>query len=492
MQLTGKELNKLHDHPKINYNLSEYLRIEDTLRHYRGRYPDVEYVNSNGNQVKRRFNHLNMVKEVNKYMSSLLYNEQCSVIVGEDKSAANEFIKEVLKNNKFNKNFSEYLESAMALGGLAVKPYVDNDKIEFSWCLANTFYPLKYNSNGISEAVIQSISERKEDKTKVYYTLLEFHTWDKDKYIISNELYRSTDKDKVGKQVPLADLYPDLTDYAELDLTQTNFAYLKPFGFNNISPNSPLGLGLCDNAKDTINQINSVFDEFAWEIKQGKRKVLVSDHYLRTTVDETGRRKQILDESTDVFVALFGDMDKMVNQDITKDIRSDSYITAINHFMKTLEMQVGLSVGTFTFDGRGIKTATEVVSENSQTYRTRNSHLTMVSEFIKDLIISTLELARITIGSNGVALYSGEIPTRDEIGVNFDDGVFTDKSAELDFLSKATLSGFMPKVEAIKRLFDIPEEEARKWLEQQISESEMANPLNIADKNEDNLLGGIE
>ncbi len=39
---------------------------------------------------------------------------------------ANTFIQETLKNDRFNKNF-ERLES-LALGGLAMRPYVDTDE----------------------------------------------------------------------------------------------------------------------------------------------------------------------------------------------------------------------------------------------------------------------------------------------------------------------------------------------------------------------------
>ena len=44
-------------------------------------------------------------------------------------------------------------------------------------------------------------------------------------------------------------------------------------------------------------------------------------------------------------------MDEMKYQDITQNIRAEQYITSINKFLSTLEMQVGLSTGTFYFDG---------------------------------------------------------------------------------------------------------------------------------------------
>uniref|UniRef100_UPI00129052C6 phage portal protein n=1 Tax=Streptococcus suis TaxID=1307 RepID=UPI00129052C6 len=138
----------------------------------------------------------------------------------------------------------------------------------------------------------------------------------------------------------------------------------------------------------------------------------------------------------------------------------------INHFFVILEMQIKMSAGTFTFDGQGVKTATEVVSEDSLTYRTRNSHITMIEEFIKELIISVFELASKTIGQDGKALYQGEIPEWNDIGLNFDDGIFTNKNAELDYWSKALSSGIVSKKHAIQKILNLPEKEAQRMLDE--------------------------
>lgn len=486
MLAVGENLESIEKHPKINVDKQERERIKQNFNIYAGKYDRVNYINSNGKSVQRDFFYLNMMKEVSRYISSVVFNEQCKIVISKtiDDSNKNtlenadDFIQHVFTHNKFKKNFAKYLEVMFATGGLAVRPYADVEtgEIEFSWCLADTFYPIKNNSNGISECVISGVTTIHRDKETLYYTLLEFHEWKDDVYVVSNELYVSQEKNKLGKRVPLFDLYEGLEEQVTIkNLTRPMFAYLKPFGFNNISPHSPLGLGVCDNAKRTLEQINQTFDAFHWEIKQGKRKVIVTDHFLKTR-DENGYIKQYLDDETDVFVALGGGIDDMKYQELASDIRASSYIESINKFMATLEMQVGLSTGTFTFDGKSIKTATEVVSENSATYRTRNSHIVEVEEFIKELIISVFELAKATVLPNGQRLYAGEIPESDDIGIDFDDGVFTDKNAQLEFLSKATTTELMPKVEAIQRLFNIPEEEATKWLEQINNEKYTSNP----------------
>src|SRR5690625_3873295 len=128
-------------------------------------------------------------------------------------------------------------------------------------------------------------------------------------------------------------------------------------------------------------------------------------------------------------------------------------------------MELKFSPGTFSFDGKSVKTATEITSENSLTYRTRNQEVNEVEKFIKGLIVSTLELAKAS-KYKGKPLFNGEIPTFEHIGVDFDDGIFVDKMQQLKFLGKAKTFGFIPTVEAIQRLFKVPKEVAEEWAKQ--------------------------
>ncbi|MCW6682066.1 phage portal protein [Aerococcaceae bacterium NML160702] len=501
--LFDAELNSIFDHPKVSFDKSEYERIKDSLRIYAGEYKPIEYVNSKGKSVKRDFMHLNMMKEVAKLLSSVLFNEQCVIKVddsAEDNSKANslqgadDFIQHVFGHNKFKKNFAKYLEPMLAAGGLAVRPYYDatTGEIEFSWCMPDTFIPLHSNTNAISECVISSKTTKTEDKKTIYYTLLEFHEWTVEGYTITNELYRSEDNKKIGKRVRLSELYPDLPEVSKHNLTRPNFAYVKPYGFNNINPSSPLGLGVCDNAKNTLKQINTVYDQFYWELKQSKRRLIVSDHYLKTNIDSQGNQIQYFDDETDVFVALRGEIDDMTYKDMTTEIRSSQYIESINKFFTTLEMQIGLSAGTFTFDKEGMKTATEVISRDSTTYRTRNSHIVEISDFMKSVVISVLELAKETVGRDGKRLYTGVIPSEEQISVDFDDGMFNDRATELDFWTKVKMSGFAPDEIAIQRLFGLTEEQAQEWVSKIRQEKLLIDPHEQEKRAESSLLGDEE
>ena len=474
---TTNQLQSVLDHPKINGDKQEYQRIENSLMHYKNNYPKVSFINSNRQTVERELSSINMLKRVANQYASVVFNEQCEIEV---EGGASEFISQVFAHNDFKKNFSKYLEPMFALGGLVCRPYVDNHtkKIEFSWALANAFYPLESNSNNISECAIPFVSTRSNDKDTIYYTLLEFHEWQNGDYVITNELYSSTKPDVVGRRVPLDELYEDLEPETVIKgLTRPLFAYVKPGGFNNINPYSKLGLGVCDNCKKTLDRINRVYDEFDQEIKNGKRRIAASEMLMNSRVDELNNNvKLFFDNETDVFQIIPGaNMDDYTIKDLTSDIRTKEYTDAINHHLRTLEMETALSVGTFTFDTDGVrstKTATEVVSENSQTYQTRAMQIIEVEKFIKELVISVCELAKAS------GLYKGEIPTFEQIGVNFDDGAFQSKDDQLAFYTKLVGLGY-PVNKVFEKVLDLPKNEAielyREGMRQQIGNA-FSNP----------------
>lgn len=474
----GQEYGSILDHPKINMDENEHRRIIDNLRIYRGDHPAVRYLNSKGNWKERPLMSLNMMKEVADTLASVVFNEKCKIDIADPQ--AHEFITQVFEDNNFIENFAEYLEPMFAVGGLGVRPYIDTKdySVKFSWAQANTFYPLHSNTNEIKECAIATVTTKVENKEKVYYTLLEFHEWENDVYVITNELYKSDKQTSLGKQVPLSHLYEDLQERTEIHrVTRPVFNYLKPAGFNNISPHSPLGLSVVDNAKNTLTQIDTSNDQFYWEVKMGQRKVAVSSEMTKVRMDREGNPVTVFDDESNVFLALRGEMSETFIKDLTNDIRAKDYIDSINHFFRILEMQTKLSTGTFNFDGVSVqKTATEVVSENSQTYKTRNKHLVNVEKFLKELIVSILELSSATINKEGRAVYLGTIPSFDDIGINFDDGVFTDKTTKLEHYSQAVDARFMPRREAIQRAMDVSEETAQEWILQMRREQIQFDP----------------
>ena len=458
--MTTQNLTYITDHPKIAVSSAEYDRIRENIKYFSGRYPQVEYRDSNGTKNKRDFNHLPIGRTAAKKIASLVFNEQAEIKL--DDEQANKFIQQQLQDDRFTKNFERYLESCLALGGLAMRPYIDGDRVRVSFIQAPVFLPLQSNTQDVSSAAIVTKTIKADGNKQRYYTLIEFHEWSNDKYTVSNELYRSDNQNVIGSRVPLSEIYEDLEEVVELNgLSRPLFTYLRPPGMNNKDINSPLGLSIFDNAKTTIDFLNTTYDEFMWEVKMGQRRVAVPTQMIKAEYNQDGENvvvKREFEAGHNVYEQFdSGDIDKGIGiTDLTTPIRSDDYIKAINEGLALFEMQIGVSAGMFSFDGKSMKTATEIVSENSDTYQMRNSIVSLVEQSLRELIISMLELAK------AYKLYSGEIPEMDKISVNLDDGVFTDRNAELDYWIKVVNAGFGTDTMAIEKVLNVTPEKAKK------------------------------
>lgn len=467
------QLTNITDDPRISIASEEYERINVAKCYYKDDLGRVSYLNSYGQTMNRDLVSINVTKMAARRLASVIFNEQCTITLGDaDATDANELIGQVLADNDFYNQYEEKLEEAIALGGGAIRPYVDNDKIKLAWVNASQFYPLHSNSNGIDEAAIASQTTVTENNMNVYYTLLEFHEWNPDgTYKITNELYRSEDINTVGIQVPLntLDEYKNLQPQVTLTgLTNPLFAYFKAPGANNKRLDSPLGLGLVDNSKKIIDAINQTHDSYYWEVKMGQRRVAVPAEMLKpgTTfgndeVDE--QRPPVFSPEENVFVQMYGD-EEMNITDLTTPIRNDQYQATMNFFLEEFENAIGLSQGTFTSTPSGVRTATEVVTNNSMTYQTRSSYLTQVDKQIKGLIIAILELMECGgLFDDGKVRWSGD-PEAVDINIDFADGVFTDKTTQFTQDSQAVSIGALSKKRFLMRNYNLDEEQADQWL----------------------------
>lgn len=464
------QLTNITDDPRISIASEEYERINVAKSYYKDDLGRVRYLNSYGNHMSRDLISVNVTKMAARRLASIIFNEQCTITVGDD--STNDLIGQVLADNDFFNQYEEKLEEGIALGGGAIRPYVEDNKIKLAWVNASQFYPLHSNTNEIDEAAIASQTTVTEGNMNVYYTLLEFHEWNPDgTYKITNEMYRSENINTVGIQVPLntLDEYKNLQPQVTLTgLTKPLFAYFKAPGANNKRLDSPLGLGLVDNSKKIIDAINQTHDSFYWEVKMGQRRVVVPAEMLRPGAsygnDEVDQlRPPVFDDDENVFVQMYGD-DEMKITDLTTPIRNDQYQQAMDFFLSEFENSIGLSQGTFTSTPSGIQTATEVVSNNSMTYQTRSSYLTQVDKQIKELVVAILELMECgQLFTDGKARWTGD-PESVDINIDFADGVFTDKTTQFTQDSQAVTMGVMPKKRFLMRNFSLDEEQANQWL----------------------------
>lgn len=473
-----KSLIHITDDPRIEMPASEYKRIDKDFRYYRNDFDPVYRV-VQGRKHEHHIHALNMTKTCARRIASIVFNEKCKVSFEDE--AVTAFVDDVLDKNDFYNQFEANLEKGVAAGGFAMRPYVDNDEIKISWIRANQFFPLRSNTNDIVECAIASKTVRIENDTTIYYTLLEFHQWENDDYKITNELYRSDNEDEVGVQVPLNTIYENLEEQVTIKgLTAPLFAYFHTPGANNINLESPLGVGIVDNAKSVLDDINLINDMFYEEVKLGKRRIIVPATMLK--YDDT--HKPYFDTEDATYEGFeIDDPASMKITDNTVNIRTDQLNAAMDSAIKKLEIQLGLSTGTFSKTDGGIQTATQVVSNNSMTYQTRSSYLTMVEKAIKELMIAIIELAETPqLFSDHKPKLNFDLSNDLEMNIYFDDGVFVNKDQQLDEDLKVFMAKAMPVQEFLKRNYGLSDEELKQWM----AEMPQQNPQ----PNEDEMLSG--
>ncbi|HCJ4349402.1 TPA: phage portal protein [Listeria innocua] len=467
-----KALKDVKDHKKVNANDEDYKNIDMWKRLYQGHYAEWHNLNyeHNGNPVNRRQLSMNLPKVTAKYMSKLLFNEKVKINI--DDEAAEEFVLNVLKTNGFTKNMERYIEYGEAMGGFVIKVYHDGNKnVKVSFATADCMYPLSNDSENVDECVIAN-SFHKNNK---YYTLLEWNEWQGDVYTVTTELYQSDDPNELGTKVSLKLLFNDIEPIVPLPpLTRPTFIYIKPNIANNKNLTSPLGISIYANALDTLKTLDLMFDSYYQEFKLGKKKVLVPSSFVKTAVNLDGSTTQYFDSTDEAFFLYQGDQDadgKSV-KDISVEIRSTEFIESINAMLRIYAMQVGLSAGTFTFDENGLKTATEVVSEKSETYQTKNSHSQLIEQGIKEMIVSILEVGKF------IEAYSGDVVELDTITVDFDDSIAQDEDTTINRYTTAKNQGMIPLKIALQRAWNITDAEAEEWKEEIEKDGQSSLPEN--------------
>jgi len=364
----------------------------------------------------------------------------------------NDFVQSVLRANNFNTKMGEAIEQAAALGGEALKVWVEqrhdndgnvipgSDKIQIGYCMADQFVPTAWDNAEITEGIFIS----RQAKDGYYYTRLEWHKWDGDTYVITNELYRADGKastskepqDILGYRYPLNVIYPFLAEETPVKgVEKSLFAYFRTPTANNVDDNSPLGVSIYANAMETLHAIDICFDSFVREFQLGKKRIIVPARMIKTVIDPTsGLPRRYFDSTDEVYEALnTEDPDGLKIVDNSIELRIEEHVAAMNAFLNIFCLQVGLSAGTFSFDASGgVKTATEVVSENSKTYKTVKCFQNQIKPAIERTVENIIAVAMLyDMEWHGVKVAELAKPGY-HINVALDDGITQDRQTNIN------------------------------------------------------------
>jgi A118 family predicted phage portal protein len=189
------------------------------------------------------------------------------------------------------------------------------------------------------------------------------------------------------------------------------------------------------NALETLHALDICYDSFVREFRLGKKRIIVPARAVRVIVDPvTGEQHRYFDASDEVYEALATDNPEDLSiKDNSVELRVEEHISALNAFLSVLCLQTGFSAGTFTFDQHsGIKTATEVVSENSKTYKTIKTIQNQLAPALEHLVRNIIDVAILYDMEFDGQKISALAANGYHVSIAFDDGVTQDRQTNIN------------------------------------------------------------
>lgn len=257
----------------------------------------------------------------------------------------------------------EYLEYALAKGGMMFKPYVSGSDILIDCVQADRFAPTQINGRGeITGAVFLTTVVR----NNWYYTRVEHHIMSGDKCEITNAAYRSRVNTVLGTRISLASVpeWANLKDSEEIsDLERPLFGYFKAPHANHIDLNSPLGESLFARALDLLREADFHWERYGWEFESAQRAIIAEESAL----DPANPRMERL--------LLRGNWEGKMGggsfyEEFSPEIREAPFYAKLQAIFKRIEFNCGLAYGMLSDPQSKELTATEVISSKQDLYDT--------------------------------------------------------------------------------------------------------------------------
>ena len=404
---------------------------------------DWRYTRKGGmNGGMRKVASLGAAKAVCAELARLCFTEGSELSCADKETEA--FLKRTLDANEFSERFSDFLEKMFALGGGVVKVYWDGG-VKLDFVTADCFVPTKWDSRGISGGAFGSaVCENGKD-----YILAETQELTSEGLVTENRLFRES-----GGELPLSELYPNMTEKSVIKgLTRPLFVYFRA-GAGDLAKCAPLGSSVFAGAEDTLKSLDIVFDSLSREFVLGKKRIIVPSYAVRGEYDSKGELRRYFDVNDEVFEALStSDTDDLKITDNTAQLRVSEHVDALGELLDLLCMQVGLSEGALSYKSGTIRTATEVISKNSRTYRTTGFYRKMISKGLSRVAENICLLGKM---SGELSQGASETAT-----IRFADGICEDEGTKIERAQKLFSNGLISRARAISEIYGISLDEAR-------------------------------
>lgn len=352
---------------------------------------------------------LNAAKMITSELAGLVFAEEPTLTIDDD-------VRDVLKANKFWTNLQSWLDIACALGNGALKWTIKDGQPIIDYVRATDYMPVTYDSRGVTEADFASTIVRDGKE----YKIIEQHRISEGGYTVALKAYK---KNANGEYKECMATEAGIDEQPVfIATTRPLFVIWKNPEANNLDLYSPLGISIFAIGVDTIRQLDEAYDNLAHERNSTKRKIIIGSSMIKTVFDTAKTKQDVYYDRNDSVYVAFDDAEKqnMMPVDINFPFRIAEITSDININLAILCKQCGLSDNFLSFNGASMKTATEVISENSKTFRTKKN----IENSLTPVIVNFLSVLK-DIGSDyGIAT------SEEEYTLSWDDSILEDRGAK--------------------------------------------------------------
>lgn len=390
----------------------------------------------NGASVNCLRHSLGMAKKVCEDMADLLLNERVTITIADQTTDA--FVKGVLEANTWEELGNEFQEWKSALGTVAYVVYIKDATVDeagnmtggsvgINYVEAAHIYPTSWQNKVITECIFTfpKTYKRKKYVHFQYHRIEDVPGENRKQYVIENTVVENTSgsgRELTPDQWEEIPAFSGLAERIETGSDQPLFIIDRLNMVNNADEDTtnPMGVALFANAIDVIRKLDLEYDSYANEFSLGRKRIFVAPELLITPGGNA-----VFDPQDTVFYELPEDYFKDTKEalhEVNMELRIEEHSKAINDDLNWLSLKCGFGTNRYKFENGSIKTATEVISENSDMYRTLQKH-ELVLERVLMQLIQTIIRVGINVGVQGLDEHT-------KLTIAFDDSIIEDKTTE--------------------------------------------------------------
>lgn len=316
------------------------------------------------------------------------------------------------------------LEYGFAVGGMIIKPYVNNDNIYFDFLAQGEFVPLQFDDDGnITDIAFPDILIANGKR----YTKIERHIFDTlaktvtvvNKAFVSNDI----EGEELGNEIPLSQVaqWANLSEEPVVieNCEKPLYGYFKVAKANHIDVKSPLGVSLFAKATSLIEDADKQYSRLDWEYDAGQLAVDVDPTVIDAT-QPNGYNMMIAQGHKRAFRSV--DVDDMYNV-FAPALRDDNYLNGLNFILRRIEDLCEVYRGTLSDLISTNYTATEVITSKQETYSTVEDNQKALQKCLDNAIYA------MNVYTDLYNLFpNGEY----SVSYSWDDSMVTDKRTELE------------------------------------------------------------